>query len=74
MNLQEVENAIRVMNQAAFQELGDLFMISRDKNYNAFICTGSLYGKQKTTKGTPDTFIHTHDGKYIMVEYSVLQV
>lgn len=24
MSLQEVENAIRVMNQAAFQELGDL--------------------------------------------------
>ena len=70
MNLQEVENAIRVMNQAAFQELGDLFMISRDSDYNAFVCTGSQFGKQKTTKGTPDTFIHTHDGKYIMVEYS----
>ena len=41
MSLQEVENAIRVMNQAAFQELGDLFMISRDSDYNAFVCTGS---------------------------------
>ena len=70
MNLQEVENAIRVMNQAAFQELGDLFMISRDSDYNAFVCTGSQFGKQKTTKGTPDTFIHTHAGKFIMVEYS----
>ena len=37
MSLQEVENAIRVMNQAAFQELGDLFMISRDSDYNAFV-------------------------------------
>ena len=70
MSLQEVENAIRVMNQAAFQELGDLFMISKNRDYSAFVCTGSQYGKQKTTKGTPDTFIHTHDGKYIMVEYS----
>ena len=70
MNLQEVENAIRVMNQAAFQELGDLFMISRDSDYNAFVCTGSQFGKQKTTKGTPDTFILTQDNKYIMVEYS----
>ena len=70
MNLQEIENAINAMNQAAFQELGDLFMISRDKDYNAFICTGSQYGKQKTIKGTPDTFILTHDGKYLMVEYS----
>lgn len=70
MSLQEVENAIRVMNQAAFQELGDLFMTSKNQDYSAFVCTGSQYGKQKTTKGTPDTFIHTHDGKYIMVEYS----
>lgn len=70
MSLQEVENAIRVMNQAAFQELGDLFMISRNQDYSAFVCIGSQYGKQKTTKGTPDTFILTHDGKYIMVEYS----
>ena len=70
MSLQEVENAIRVMNQAAFQKLGDLFMISRNRDYSAFVCIGSQYGKQKTTKGTPDTFILTHDGKYIMVEYS----
>ena len=63
MNLQEVENAIIAMNQAAFQELGDLFLISKDSDYNAFVCTGSQYGKQKTTKGTPDTFIFTHDGK-----------
>ena len=70
MSLQEVENAIKAMNQAAFQELGDLFMISKNRDYSAFICTGSQYGKQKTTKGTPDTFILTHDGEYIMVEYS----
>lgn len=70
MSLQEVENAIRVMNQAAFQELGDLFMISKNRDYCAFVWTGSQYGKQKTTKGTPDTFILTHDGKYNMVEYS----
>ena len=33
MNLQEVENAIIAMNQAAFQELGDLFLISKDSDY-----------------------------------------
>ena len=70
MNLQEVENAIRRMNQAAFQELGDFFMISRDRSYKAFVCTGSQYGKQKTTKGTPDTFVLTQDNKYMMIEYS----
>ena len=70
MTLQQIENAIRALNPAAFQELGDLFLISKDKSYKAFICTGSQYGKQKTTKGTPDTFIYTKDEEYIMVEYS----
>ena len=70
MNLQEVENAIMAMNQAAFQELGDLFMISKNTDYSTFVCTGSQFGKQKTTKGTPDTFILTHEGECIMVEYS----
>lgn len=70
MNLQDIEHALSVMNPAAFQELGDLFMISKDRDYAAFVCTGSQFGKQKTTKGTPDTFILTHDDKYIMVEYS----
>lgn len=70
MNLQEVENAIMAMNQAAFQELGDLFMISKDSDYSTFVCIRSQFGKQKTTKGTPDTFILTHEGECIMVEYS----
>lgn len=70
MNLQDIEHAILAMNPAAFQELGDLFMISRNRDYEAFVCTGSQFGKQKTTKGTPDTLILTYDGKYLMIEYS----
>ena len=66
MSLQEVENAIWVMNQAAFQELGDLFLISKNRDYSAFVCIGSQYGKQKTTKGTPDTFILTQDRKSVV--------
>lgn len=70
MNLQEIENRLRTLNPAAFQELGDLFLISKDRSYAAFIPTGSQFGKQKTTKGTPDTFIYTQDGEFYMVEYS----
>ena len=70
MNLQEIENRLRTLNPAAFQELGDLFLISKDRSYAAFIPTGSQFGKQKTTKGTPDTFIYTQNGESYMVEYS----
>ena len=48
MSLQEVENAISAMNQAAFQKLGDLFMISQNRDYRAFVCTGSQYTHKQT--------------------------
>ena len=70
MNLQDIENKIRTMNPAAFQELGDAFMMKKYKDSTLFYTKGSQYGKQKTIKGTPDTEIHTKDNKCIMVEYS----
>ena len=48
MSLQEVENAISAINQAAFQKLGDLFMISQNRDYSAFVCTGSQYTYKPT--------------------------
>jgi hypothetical protein len=68
--LQAIENAISSINQAAFQELCDSFLALRNRNYSAFSRTGSQSGKQKTVKGTPDTFLLLPNGKYIFVEYS----
>lgn len=68
--LQAIENALSSINQAAFQELCDSFLALRNSNYFAFSRTGSQSGKQKTIKGTPDTFLLLPNGKYIFVEYS----
>jgi len=68
--LQTVENALAEMNGALFQELCDSFLILRNENYSAFSRSGSQLGKQKTIKGTPDTFLLLPNGKYIFVEYS----
>lgn len=68
--LQAIENALSSINQAAFQELCDSFLALRNSNYSAFSRTGSQSGKQKTVKGTPDTFLLLPNGKYIFVEYS----
>lgn len=68
--LQAIENALSAINQAAFQELCDSFLALRNSNYSAFSRTGSQSGKQKTVKGTPDTFLLLPNGKYIFVEYS----
>lgn len=68
--LQTIETALASINQAAFQELCDSFLALRNRNYSAFSRTGSQAGKQKTVKGTPDTFLLLPNGKYIFVEYS----
>ena len=68
--LQAIENALASINPAAFQELCDSFLTLRNSNYIAFSRTGSQSGKQKTVKGTPDTFLLLPNGKYIFVEYS----
>lgn len=68
--LQAIENRLLSINQAAFQNLCDSFLALRNTNYSAFSRTGSQSGKQKTVKGTPDTFLLLPNGKYIFVEYS----
>ena len=68
--LQAIENALSSINQAAFQDLCDSFLALRNSNYSAFSRTGSQSGKQKTVKGTPDTFLLLPNGKFIFVEYS----
>lgn len=68
--LQSIENALFSINETVFQELCDSFLILRNKNYRAFSRTGSQLGKQKTIKGTPDTFLLLPNGKYLFVEYS----
>ncbi len=54
--LQTIENALASINEAAFQELCDNFLIRKNENYRIFSRVGSQCGKQKTIKGTPDTF------------------
>lgn len=68
--LQSIENRLSSINQAAFQNLCDSFLALRNSNYSTFSRTGSQSGKQKTVKGTPDTFLLLPNGKYIFVEYS----
>ena len=68
--LQSIENALSSINETVFQELCDSFLSIRNENYLVFSRTGSQSGKQKTIKGTPDTFLLLPNGKYIFVEYS----
>lgn len=68
--LQEIENKLSNINEAVFQELCDNFLMLSNPNYRAFSRAGSQSGKQKTIKGTPDTFILLPNGNFLFVEYS----
>jgi hypothetical protein len=70
--LQSIENALLEINDVVFQELCDSFLSLRNKNYIAFSRTGSQAGKQKSTKGTPDSFKLLPNGKYIFIEYTTV--
>lgn len=65
----DIENALLQMNPARFQELGDILITRIYPNAAIFACVGSQFGKEKTTAGTPDTYIrNAHQA--IFVEYT----
>lgn len=65
----EIENKLSQMNPARFQELGDILITRIYPNADIFACVGSQFGKEKTTAGTPDTYIR-NGHQAIFVEYT----
>ena len=66
--LQTIENELKSINGAVFQELCDHYLTLRNKSYKAISRSGSQTGKQKTTKGTPDTFFLLENGNFLFSE------
>lgn len=66
--IQSIENNLTSINDAVFQELCDKLIYSKYRNPVAFARIGSVNGKQKTKKGTPDSFLLMPDGNYIFTE------
>ncbi|MDR6546755.1 hypothetical protein J2810_002815 [Chryseobacterium rhizosphaerae] len=61
----QIENALKAINQASFQTLVNHLLYLQG---NKFIgAPGAVVGKEKTSKGTPDSFFVNED-KYIFVE------
>ena len=66
--LQTIENRLKEINGTVFQELCDSYLVISDNNFLATSRTGSQTGKQKTTKGTPDTFFQLPNGNFLYSE------
>jgi len=68
--LQLIEQKLLAIDSAAFQNLCDTYLVLREEEFISFNRTGSQLGKQKTIKGTPDTFYRLATGALGFVEYT----
>jgi hypothetical protein len=68
--LHEIEEKLISVNDAVFQNICDALLYYTEDNYPDISRTGSVIGKQKTRKGTPDTYFILPNGRYVMVEYT----
>lgn len=68
--LKLIEQQLIGIDSAAFQNLCDVYLALREQELASISRTGSQFGKQKTVKGTPDTFFRLADGSLRYVEYT----
>ena len=67
--ISKIGSALAEINEAAFQELCNKFLFYK-YDYKNINQKGSVIGKEKTRKGTPDTIFIDKDDKYIFAEYT----
>jgi hypothetical protein len=68
--LKLIEQQLLGIDGAAFQNLCDTYLYLREESVTSISRIGSQFGKQKTVKGTPDTFFRLQDGTLRYVEYT----
>lgn len=68
--LKLIEQQLLGIDSASFQNLCDIYLALREQEFASINRTGSQFGKQKTVKGTPDTFFRLSDGSLRYVEYT----
>lgn len=66
--IEEIKQRIEALSEGEFQTLCDAYLSSI--GYPDLVSLGTKSGTKKTTKGTPDTYIRSSNGKYIFVEYT----
>lgn len=67
--INQIAEAIIRMNDASFQELCNHFL-SQKYEFTHVSAIGSVIGKEKTKKGTPDAVFTDENGNYIFVEHT----
>ncbi|MEG1151164.1 MAG: hypothetical protein RSD51_03670 [Malacoplasma sp.] len=63
-----IENAIISLDGGSYQKLMDAYLM-RKYQFNNIHPLGVQTGTDKTTKGTPDSYVECENGKYIIIMY-----
>ena len=66
--LNDIQSRILSLSPGKYQKLLDCYLIRKYK-YNNIHPLGSHDGTNKTTRGTPDSFVQCDDGKFILIAY-----
>lgn len=67
-----IQNAIKELEGGSFQKLFDAYLYKKYKFKN-IQTLGVQDGTNKTTKGTPDSFVVDDDGKYVLIMYGTVE-
>jgi hypothetical protein len=68
-----IQKRIKELEGGAFQKLFDAYLVKKYKFAN-FQTLGVQAGTNKSTKGTPDSYVYTDDGKYILINYGSVSI
>ena len=68
--IHQIEQKLQEIGDAVFQELCDHILFLEETEWQLVSKIGSVLGRDKTRKGTPDTFFMNSRGHYVFVEHS----
>lgn len=69
--VKEIQSKIMQLEGGAFQALFDQYLYKKYKLKN-IQTLGSQMGTNKPTKGVPDAYVLTREGKYILINYGTV--
>lgn len=72
VKIRKIQQAIMGLNGGEYQEIMNDYLHKKFK-YSNITCLGSEAGTSKTTRGIPDTYVETDDGKYILIMYGSVE-
>lgn len=70
--LNAIQQKIIELDPASYQKMMDSYFCNK-YGFQNIMSLGSKEGQNKTTKGTPDSFVKCDNGKYILIEYGTVQ-